>query len=147
MFTANYLRLRQTSVYLALVPLLDMWTPGRWGPEASTLPPAAHAKAAQLGQKLSIGLEAAYQVNDAIVRIRFSVPARALTLLRTWSCSDVVWRYSSFRVLGTCRRDTFSLETLPCIFDVCGPDERREWQKKGERRLAQQHQTRNVEEI
>lgn len=38
------------------------WTGSRWGPSRSTLAPAAHAKAAQLGQKLSMGLEAAYQV-------------------------------------------------------------------------------------
>lgn len=59
----NCLCLRRTStVCLARVPLLDMWTHGRWGPE-STLPPAAHAKAMQLGQKLSIGLEVAYQAS------------------------------------------------------------------------------------
>lgn len=64
-------------------------------------------------------------------------------------CLGVVWRYrsSSFHVLGTCRRDIFTLENLPRDVDVCGPDECREWQKKGERRLAQQHQTGNVEEI
>ncbi|CAM9369821.1 unnamed protein product [Ectocarpus sp. 8 AP-2014] len=43
----------------AVVPT-KAFHPG-WGPSRSTLAPAAHAKAAQLGQKLSMGLEAAYQ--------------------------------------------------------------------------------------
>ncbi|CAM9897730.1 unnamed protein product [Ectocarpus sp. 4 AP-2014] len=43
----------------AVVPT-KAFPPG-WGPSRSTLAPAAHAKAAQLGQKLSMGLEAAYQ--------------------------------------------------------------------------------------
>ncbi|CAM9685156.1 unnamed protein product [Pylaiella littoralis] len=43
----------------AAVPGKDF--PPGWGPDRSTLSPAAHTKAAQLGQKLSMGLEAAYQ--------------------------------------------------------------------------------------
>lgn len=67
----------------ALVPLIDMWTRGRWGPKGSTLPPAAHAKAAQLGQKLSIGLEAAYQVSA-----RFIPDAARTSVLLSCECNS-----------------------------------------------------------
>lgn len=39
-----------------------MWTVPSWVPSDSSLSHVANAKAAQLGQKLSMGLEAAYQV-------------------------------------------------------------------------------------
>lgn len=45
-----------------LLRYVMIWTGVRWGPDGITLAPAAHSKAAQLGQKLAMGLEAAYQV-------------------------------------------------------------------------------------
>lgn len=42
--------------------LLGMCNGDRWGPSGNIRDPAAYAKAAELGRKLSIGLETAYQV-------------------------------------------------------------------------------------
>lgn len=49
-------------LYLPLCCML-VCTDDRWAPHRSDLAPAAQAKAGQLGQKLSMGLEAAYQVS------------------------------------------------------------------------------------
>eukprot|EP00752_Nemacystus_decipiens_P012159 g10778.t1 len=58
--------------------------PPGWGPEASTLSPAAHAKAAQLGQKLSIGLEAAYQTSAESGKRRARGDLRSRIRPETW---------------------------------------------------------------
>eukprot|EP00903_Cladosiphon_okamuranus_P017102 g15757.t1 len=58
--------------------------PPGWGPEGSTLPPAARAKASQLGQKLSIGLEAAYQTSAESCKRTARGDLRSSMRLETW---------------------------------------------------------------
>lgn len=75
---------------------VSLSTGARWGPEESTLCPAARTKAAQLGQKLSMGLEAAYQV---IIRVHYfpnfdgDTPSFVvLVVVQTLYCLPTLWR-------------------------------------------------------
>lgn len=129
-----------------------MWTGGRWGPEGSTLPPAAHSKAAQLGQKLSIGLEAAYQVSVCYIpnALRTSLPSSCQYC--GWALSERPMARKQLVFMSGVHADAVYFHRNPFtildkILASCGPDVCRKLQKKGQRRLAQQHQTRNVEEV